>query len=64
MLWNRPLLSVIKCRYCDKSDEVRLHGKGRSGYQRYRCLACKRTFQAKYIYNVGKQERSLSELDR
>lgn len=44
----------IKCRYCGQSEGVRMHGKGRTGYKRYRCTFCNKTFQAKYIYNAYK----------
>ncbi|WP_422385824.1 transposase-like zinc-binding domain-containing protein [Leminorella richardii] len=29
-----------------------MHGKNRSGLQRYRCESCKKTFQNKYIYRA------------
>lgn len=43
------------CRYCGRVEYVRLHGKAKSGIVRYRCLACKRSFQIKYIYEAYKE---------
>ncbi len=38
------------CHYCEKQGSVRKHGKSRAGIPRYRCNACGRTFQTRYIY--------------
>ncbi|SQI36590.1 Transposase and inactivated derivatives [Leminorella richardii] len=40
------------CRHCQQTQHVKRHGTARSGYQRYYCQSCKRTFQIKYIYAV------------
>lgn len=45
------MINKIKCPYCDITDNVRKHGFGRSGYQRYYCACCRKTFQSKYIYS-------------
>lgn len=42
----------VDCRYCNQSVNIRKHGTARSGYQRYYCGLCQRTFQIKYIYNA------------
>ena len=55
MLMQTLFQPKVKCRYCHKTEYVKRHGKGRSGYQRYRCLECRKTFQDKYIYNVYTQ---------
>lgn len=55
MLMRALFQPKVKCRYCNNTEYVKRHGKGRSGYQRYRCLACQKTFQDKYIYNVYTQ---------
>ncbi|WP_415270875.1 transposase-like zinc-binding domain-containing protein [Leminorella richardii] len=52
MPWRKLFLPEVKCRYCGKSDSVRKHGKGRSGYPRYKCMDCNKTFQTKYIYSA------------
>ncbi len=38
------------CHYCENKNQIRKHGKSRAGIPRYQCLACKRTFQTRYIY--------------
>ncbi|SQI36573.1 Transposase and inactivated derivatives [Leminorella richardii] len=42
----------IPCRYCTRTHTVKKHGTARSGYQRYWCNHCRRTFQMKYIYSA------------
>lgn len=42
----------VECKYCHRSHGVRKHGTGHSGYQRYRCVFCRKTFQIKYVYMV------------
>lgn len=44
------LAKIPKCRYCSSNTQVRKHGTGNSQLQRYRCMACLKTFQLKYIY--------------
>lgn len=51
-MYNRK----VECRYCHQKSGTRKHGTGRSGYQRYRCTLCGRTFQNKYIYIAYKAE--------
>lgn len=50
MSWIALFRPKVKCRYCEQSSTVKMHGKVRTGYQRYRCTACQKTFQGKYIY--------------
>ncbi|SQI40957.1 Transposase and inactivated derivatives [Leminorella richardii] len=50
----------IDCRYCQQTEFVKKHGVARSGYQRYYCSSCRRTFQAKYIYTINKKEETQS----
>ncbi len=38
------------CPRCNTATQIRKHGKARSGLQRYMCLDCRGTFQARYIY--------------
>ncbi|OKP01943.1 transposase [Xenorhabdus eapokensis] len=48
------------CRYCHKTEEVKGHGKGRTGHPRYHCYACRKTFQLNYTYqacNPGVKEQ-------
>jgi transposase-like protein len=47
-------MAIIKvsCRFCKNTDSVRKHSMGSTGYQRYRCLDCKRTFQLNYVYKA------------
>ncbi|WP_187655748.1 IS1 family transposase, partial [Xenorhabdus sp. PB62.4] len=42
----------VKCRFCQRTEFVKKHGKGDAGHQRYRCLSCKRTFQLEYAYRA------------
>lgn len=44
----------VPCRHCHRTDAIKKHGTARSGYQRYLCGACGRTFQVKYIYQAYK----------
>lgn len=44
------------CRYCQDSQTVRKHGKGRAGYQRFYCVSCCKTFQIKYVYSAYYKE--------
>jgi len=44
----------VNCRFCDKAESVRKHGFGTAGYQRFRCLSCKRSFQIDYGYEAYK----------
>ncbi len=51
----------VDCRYCNQNDFVRKHGTGCTGYQRYYCTYCQRTFQIKYIYNAYNPNKGASE---
>ncbi|WP_072061456.1 IS1 family transposase [Xenorhabdus khoisanae] len=42
--WDMAKVDVV-CRYCHKTEEVKGHGKGRTGHPRYHCYSCRRTFQ-------------------
>ncbi len=43
----------IKCRYCKNTDLVK-NGHSENGTQRYRCKACKKSFQQDYSYHAWK----------
>ncbi len=45
----------VLCRFCKKSETIRKHGKGRSGYPRYFCTTCNKTFQLDFIYKAYKE---------
>ncbi|MBE8555932.1 IS1 family transposase [Vibrio cyclitrophicus] len=51
MTTNRP-----NCCFCHKSDSVIKHGYGPNGHQRFRCLACRRTFQVNIVTRPVNQE--------
>ncbi|MBD1229562.1 IS1 family transposase, partial [Xenorhabdus griffiniae] len=40
----------VVCRYCQKTENVKRHGKGSSSHHRYHCYACHKTFQLNYTY--------------
>ncbi len=42
----------VICRYCHKTEEVKGHGKGRTGHPRYHCYAYRKTFQLTYTYQA------------
>lgn len=42
----------VKCPFCERTDPVKKHGYGKSGYQRYRCQSCKRSFLLDYAYRA------------
>ncbi|EHK2862681.1 IS1 family transposase [Vibrio parahaemolyticus] len=44
----------VNCRFCNQTEFVRKHGTGVSGFQRFRCLKCKRSFQLDYAYEAYK----------
>ena len=44
----------VKCRYCDKTEEVVKVGCFISKPQRYQCNQCNRYFQLDYINNASK----------
>ena len=41
----------IECPYCDSQDLVK-NGHSENGTQRYRCNACRRSFQWEYTYRA------------
>lgn len=42
---------TLHCRYCEATDLVK-NGHSENGTQRYRCNACRRSFQFHYTYNA------------
>ena len=46
----------VNCRFCYQTESVRKHGIGAAGFQRFRCLDCKRSFQLDYAYEAYKPE--------
>ena len=44
----------VACRFCGSIKDVRRHGKGSTGNQRYRCLSCRKTFHLEYCYEAWK----------
>ena len=44
----------VNCRFCNETNPVRKHGIGSAGFQRFRCLDCKRSFQLDYAYEAYK----------
>ena len=45
---------AIHCRYCHSNDLVK-NGHAPTGTQRYRCNACRKSFQLTYHYNAWKE---------
>lgn len=43
---------AILCPACQQGDTVYRHGKATDGAQRYRCTACRRTFQLRYRHKI------------
>ena len=51
---------TVSCRYCQNQEAVRRKGVTANGHQRYKCEACKRSFQldyAKRAYQPGIKEQ-------
>ncbi|MEI8671034.1 IS1 family transposase [Vibrio sp. SA48] len=46
----------VQCRFCNKTEPVRKHGKGHSGFPRFRCLDCRKSFQLDYVYEARKPD--------
>ncbi|WP_050094076.1 IS1-like element transposase, partial [Yersinia pseudotuberculosis] len=42
----------VKCPFCEQPHPVKKHGPERTGHQRYRCQACRRSFQLEYPYRA------------
>jgi transposase-like protein len=54
------VLEPVLCPACQQPEAVYRHGKATDGTQRYRCAACRRTFQLRYrhkIHEVGVRAR-------
>jgi transposase len=54
------VMSTISCPYCDNQEAVRRKGVTPNGNQRYKCEACKRSFQLAYTkraYRPGIKEQ-------
>ncbi|WP_425482130.1 transposase [Budvicia diplopodorum] len=60
MVFNKLFSSPPLCPYCNITSRVKKHGKGRTGYQRYFCTSCSRTFQTKYIYNICVKQNAMN----
>jgi len=51
---------AVLCPTCQQAEAVYRHGRATDGTQRYRCTACRRTFQLRYrhkIHEPGVRER-------
>ena len=46
------VLEPVLCPACQQPESVYRHGKATDGTQRYRCTACRRTFQVQYRHKV------------
>lgn len=46
------VLLPVLCPNCQQAEAVYRHGKTTDGTQRYRCTACRRTFQLQYRHQV------------
>ncbi|MDF7679644.1 IS1 family transposase [Enterobacteriaceae bacterium ESL0689] len=42
----------VACPFCKQTEPVKKYGLGKSGFQRYRCQSCCRTFQTDYAYRA------------
>ena len=42
----------VLCLVCQQPEAVYRHGKATDGTQRYRCTACRRTFQLQYRQKI------------
>ncbi|EUD06281.1 InsA N-terminal domain protein [Providencia alcalifaciens R90-1475] len=42
----------VKCPFCLQTSSVKKHGLGSTGYQRYCCQDCCRSFQLDYEYQA------------
>ncbi|SQI41452.1 Transposase and inactivated derivatives [Leminorella richardii] len=45
-----------KCPLCESHQGVIRYGYSKTKAQRYRCMACQKSFQLKYIYSREKHE--------
>jgi len=46
------VLEPVLCPVCQQPEAVYRHGKATDGTQRYRCTACRRTFQLRYRHKI------------
>ena len=46
------VLEAVLCPVCQQPEAVYRHGKATDGAQRYRCTACRRTFQLRYRHKI------------
>ena len=46
------VLEPVSCPVCQQPEAVYRHGKATDGTQRYRCTACRRSFQLRYRHKV------------
>ena len=46
------VLEPVICPVCQQPEAVYRHGKATDGTQRYRCTACRRTFQLRYRHKI------------
>jgi transposase-like protein len=46
------VLEPVLCPVCQQPEAVYRHGKATDGTPRYRCTACRRTFQQRYRHKV------------
>ena len=60
MIYLAMVYEAIRCPACEQAANVYRHGRATDGAQRYRCTACRRTFQLHYrhkIHAAGVRER-------
>lgn len=43
---------AVLCPTCQQGEAVYRHGRATDGTQRYRCTACRRTFQLRYRHKI------------
>ncbi|WP_144413140.1 IS1 family transposase [Pragia fontium] len=51
------------CHHCNHATQVKKHGKSRTGFQRYYCLVCRKTFQTRYVYK-GNEDKIEKQIER
>ncbi|MGR5377210.1 IS1 family transposase [Vibrio harveyi] len=49
-------LTLAICRFCNKTEPVRKQGNGHSGFPRFRCIECRKSFQLDYVYEAYKPD--------
>ncbi|ENP8412965.1 hypothetical protein ACEI23_002234 [Vibrio alginolyticus] len=55
-VFNSWLLSKFNIVSVIKPEPVREHGKGHSGFPRFRCIECLKSFQLDYVYEACKPD--------